>query len=169
MVIIIILLIFTTCVFDRVFLFLRNSLLCRSVCYNIAVHSLNQLRDLQNNNSRNSLTLQSCVSTEHGQNSSFRHSQALILMLQKHLSTEFLEKILSFIFREGGGRRKRGREISMYERNIDWLPLAYPQLETWLATQACALTGNRTSDLSVCGAMLNPLNYTSQGCAEFFI
>ena len=29
-----------------------------------------------------------------------------------------------------------------FERNIDWLPLAHPQLGTWPATQACALTGN---------------------------
>ena len=27
-----------------------------------------------------------------------------------------------------------------------WLPLANPTLGTWLATQACALTGNQTSD-----------------------
>ena len=33
------------------------------------------------------------------------------------------------------------------ERNISvWLPLAYPLLGTWLATQACALTWNRTGD-----------------------
>ena len=28
----------------------------------------------------------------------------------------------------------------MYERNITQLPLAYPQMETWPATQTCALT-----------------------------
>ena len=28
------------------------------------------------------------------------------------------------------------------ERYTDWLPFPCPQLETWLATQACALTGN---------------------------
>ena len=27
-----------------------------------------------------------------------------------------------------------------------WLPLMHPLLETWPETQACALTGNRTSD-----------------------
>ena len=45
----------------------------------------------------------------------------------------------------------------------DWLPLARPQLGTCPATQACALTGNQTSDLSVRGPALNPLSHTSQG------
>ena len=36
------------------------------------------------------------------------------------------------------------------ERNISvWLPLVHPQLGTWPAPQACALTGNPTGDLSV--------------------
>ena len=35
----------------------------------------------------------------------------------------------------------RGRETSMCKRNINRLPLAYPQLGTWPATQACALVG----------------------------
>ena len=45
---------------------------------------------------------------------------------------------------------------------MDWLSLAHPQLGTWSTTQACALTGNQTSDLSVCGLMPNPLGHTSQ-------
>ena len=58
----------------------------------------------------------------------------------------------------------------MCERNISWLPLTCPQLGTWPATQACALTGNRTSDLSVCRLALNPLSHTSQGwIVQFFI
>ena len=51
----------------------------------------------------------------------------------------------------------------MCERNIYWLPLAHPLLGTWPATQAHALTGNRTGDPSVHRPMLNPLSYTSQG------
>ena len=43
-----------------------------------------------------------------------------------------------------------------------WLPLACPPLGTWLATQACALTGNRTSDPLGHSPTLNPLSYTSQ-------
>ena len=60
------------------------------------------------------------------------------------------------------GGRKKGRETSMCERYINRLPLACPQLRTWLATQACALTGNQTSDLLVCGMMPNPLSHTGQ-------
>ena len=37
----------------------------------------------------------------------------------------------------------------MCERYIDQLPLTCPQVETWPATQVCALTRNRTGDLSV--------------------
>ena len=48
----------------------------------------------------------------------------------------------------------------MCERNIDWLPLTRTQPGTRPPTQACALMGNRTSDLSVCGMMPNPLSYT---------
>ena len=50
-----------------------------------------------------------------------------------------------------------------------WLPLAHPLLGTWPATLACALTGNRTSYLSVCRLALNPLWDTSQGGNEIFI
>ena len=52
------------------------------------------------------------------------------------------------------------------ERNIDninGLSLSHPQLGTWPATQACALTGNRTNSLSVFRLAFNPLSHTSQG------
>ena len=50
---------------------------------------------------------------------------------------------LFFYFFGGGyGGRKRGRETSMWERHTDRLPLTCPQMGTWTATQACALTGN---------------------------
>ena len=43
--------------------------------------------------------------------------------------------------------RKEGR-VKETERNISvWLPLACSLLGTWPATQACAMTGNRTSNL----------------------
>ena len=48
---------------------------------------------------------------------------------------------------ERGEGRKRGRETSTCERNINLLPLAHPYLGTWLANQASALTRNWTSDL----------------------
>ena len=53
--------------------------------------------------------------------------------------------------------RQRGREGER-DRNIHvWLPLVCPLLGTWPATQACALTGNWTSDPWVCRLVLNPL------------
>ena len=42
-----------------------------------------------------------------------------------------------------------------------------PLLRTWPATQACALTGNWTSDPFVHSLALSPVNHTSQG--KFFI
>ena len=44
-----------------------------------------------------------------------------------------------FIFRGEGREKER-------ERNINWLPLACQYPGNWPATQACALTGNRTGD-----------------------
>ena len=55
----------------------------------------------------------------------------------------------------------------MCERHIDWWPLVHPQLGTWPTTHTCALTGNRTGDLSVCRPVLSPLSHTSQGGMEF--
>ena len=43
------------------------------------------------------------------------------------------------------------------------VPLTHPLLRTWPATQACALTGDRTGDPLVCRLVLNPLSHTSQG------
>ena len=51
----------------------------------------------------------------------------------------------------------------MCERHMDQLPLTHPQLGTKPETQACALTGNRTWDLSGHRLLLNPLSHTSQG------
>ena len=49
-----------------------------------------------------------------------------------------------------------------------WLPLVHPQLGTWPATQACALTGNQTGDSLVHRPALNPLSHTSQGFSVLF-
>ena len=43
-----------------------------------------------------------------------------------------------------------------------------PKLGTWPITQACALTGNRTSDPLVHRPELNPLRHTSQGFCHYF-
>ena len=66
------------------------------------------------------------------------------------------------------GGRKKGRETSMCERYINRLPLACPQLRTWLATQACALTRNRTGDLLIHRLVFSPLSHTSQGREHTF-
>ena len=54
------------------------------------------------------------------------------------------------------------------EGNINmWLPLVCPSVGPWPAAQACAPTGNRTSDPLVCRLALNPLSHTSQGLNIF--
>ena len=66
-----------------------------------------------------------------------------ILFVFLYSFTIILKKILHIYFqREGKGGGKRGRETLMWERNIDWSPLARPQLSTWPTTHACALTWN---------------------------
>ena len=57
----------------------------------------------------------------------------------------------------------------MCERYIDWLPLKCPQMGTWAATQACALTGNRTGDPLTHRLTLSPLSHTSQGSVSIFL
>ena len=72
----------------------------------------------------------------------------------------FFFKIL--FLERGKEGREGGRETSMCQRNIHWLPLAPPQLGTWPATQACALNSNRTGDLLVYNMTPIPLSHTSQ-------
>ena len=67
-----------------------------------------------------------------------------------------LKKIL-FIFRERGREEERERNITV------WLSLEHPLLGTWPATQACALTGNRTGDPLIQSPALSPLSHTNQG------
>ena len=50
---------------------------------------------------------------------------------------------------------------------MDWLLVTRPQLGTWLATQACALTENQIDSLLVCKLELNPVSHTSQGEESF--
>ena len=45
--------------------------------------------------------------------------------------------------------------------------LERPLLGTWPAIQACALTGNRTSEPLVGRPALNPLSHTTQGYFSF--
>ena len=66
-----------------------------------------------------------------------------LLKYAKHL---FIFKDFIDLFLERGEGREKERE-----RNVDQLPLARPQLGTWPSNQACALTGNPTSDLRFTG------------------
>ena len=83
---------------------------------------------------------------------------------QEHISMfRFFLKILCFFQTEGKGRRKRGRETSVcgcFSRTPYWGP--GPQ------TQACALTGNPSSDLLVHRLALHLLSHTSQGPFCFY-
>ena len=67
--------------------------------------------------------------------------QNLEFIYKKLCIYSFFKKKILFIFRERGREKERERNISV------WLPLLCPLLGTWPATQACALTGNRTGDL----------------------
>ena len=68
-------------------------------------------------------------------------------------------KFYLYLFLERGEGSKKERE-----RNINvWLLLEHPLLGTCPATQACALTGNRTYDPLVHRPALNPPSHTSQG------
>ena len=71
--------------------------------------------------------------------------------------------IYLFLDRREGGEKERERNINV------WLLLELPLLGTWPATQACALTGNRTGDPLVCRRMLNPLSYTNQSMFIYFL
>ena len=64
---------------------------------------------------------------------------------------------LKTLFLERGEGRDKERERNIYV----WLPLTHPLLRIWPTTQACALTGNGTSDPLVHRLALNPLSHTS--------
>ena len=75
-----------------------------------------------------------------------------------------LKDFIYLFIQRGQGRAKER------ERNINvWLPLMCPLLGIWPATQACALTGNQTSDHLVCWLALNPLSHTSKGFVHNFL
>ena len=98
-----------------------------------------------------------------------RRTSKAIKMYESEIMN-FLKRFYLFIFRDAGsGGRERDRE-RVRERIINvWLLLTHPLLGTWPATQACALTGNRTRNPSVHRPALNPLSHTSQGGNnEFF-
>ena len=76
--------------------------------------------------------------------------------------TKYLFCFIYLSLERGEARKKeRARNIDVWE--IKQLIASHlPQLGSWPATQECALTGNRTGDLSVHRLVLNPLSHTSQ-------
>ena len=81
----------------------------------------------------------------------------MALYLKEFIFFKIYLFVCLFVEREEGREKERERNSNM------WLPLTCPLLGTWPATQACALTGNRTSNTLVCRPALNPLSHTSQG------
>ena len=82
---------------------------------------------------------------------------SLSLFLPHPLSLKIIFKIL-----------KNKREKHRCVRDT-WIScLSHTPDRTWPTTQACALTGNWTSNLLVYRPALNPLRHTSQGCDSFY-
>ena len=104
----------------------------------------------------------------------------ILIWINIHNELNFIQIDLgrSFIFNEDSntiylfffywlqrGKRgqKRGRETSTWERNIDGIPLAHAPTGHRTVTQARALIGNQTWELSIGGMMPNQLSHTGQG------
>ena len=64
--------------------------------------------------------------------------------------------------------RERRREGEKKGNIYVWLPLTCPPLGTWPTTQACALTGNPTSNPLVRRLALKTLSHTFQGQITVF-
>ena len=86
------------------------------------------------------------------------HGFLFYLMGYNPLLSLIFFKDFIYLFSE---RRREGERKG--QKQSVWLPLQHPILETCPATQAYALTGNRTSDPLVCSPALNPLSHLSQG------
>ena len=90
------------------------------------------------------------------------HSPASSWILPLRGSPHSKPALFIYLFSERPEGREKERETLMCERYIDWLSLAHPQQGTWPATQACALTGNRTRDPLVRRLELSPRSHSSQ-------
>ena len=75
----------------------------------------------------------------------------------------FFKKDFIYLLLMRGEGREKERERNNNVQEIDQLPLAHLQLGTWLTTQACALTENRTSNPLAHRLTFNPLSHSSQG------
>ena len=74
------------------------------------------------------------------------------------------KKDFIYLYLDRGKEREKERERNINVR----LPLTRPQPGTWPATQACALTGNRTSNPLVRRPALNLISHTSKGRYNLF-
>ena len=74
----------------------------------------------------------------------------------------FLKDYIYLFLDKGEGREKEGEEHQCVVASH------VPLLGTWPASQAYALTGNRTGEPLVLRPALNPLSHTSQGRKLFF-
>ena len=87
-------------------------------------------------------------------------------MLWEQFIRPSLKAVRTLVIRplQGYGNTASFSYPDTWVRKPDCLHLAYsPLLGTWPATQACALTGNRTGDPLVHRSVFNPLSHTSQG------
>ena len=73
-----------------------------------------------------------------------------------HCFCNFLKDFI-FLQRDRKGGRKRRKHPCV-------VASCKPQLGTQPATQACALTGNQTSNPLICRLVLNPLSHTNRVC-----
>ena len=75
----------------------------------------------------------------------------------------FLKEFIYLLLERGEGRKKqRERNIHVWGK-YQLVASHTPRLRIGPATQACVLTGSRTSNLLVQRPALNPLSHTSQG------
>ena len=91
------------------------------------------------------------------------HAQSTEPYQPGHFHSYFLKRFYSSVFREKGRVGEREGEKQHYV-----VALMCPLLRTWPATQAHALTGNRTDNPLVRRPALNPLSHTSQGSTTIF-
>ena len=93
---------------------------------------------------------------------SLSHQAVPLSLFPFSIFTSFFELLFFWDFIYLFSEREEGRERGR-DRNINWLPLTRPQLGTWPATQACALTGIYPVTFWFSGQGLNPLSHTGQG------
>ena len=90
-------------------------------------------------------------------------SMAKNKLTSTHLTFYFFKKKILFILRERGREKERERNTDVRNK-LGLVALTRPQLGTWPAVQACALTGNWTGDLRFVGRC--PTHWAKPGRAN---